>query len=788
MADSGARRGDTPTQATWTPELPPGGLAPVDLLEPSMDHVRLALEASGTGLWTWDLRTQAVSWSAQCFRIHGLGGDEKPEHAADFFLLVHPQDRERVERTVRAAIEDRSPYECEFRVVRPGGETVWVENRGRASYGPDGQPRVMMGTVVDISLRKRAAAAEEELALLQRGSAAEDAERVQLALDAGAIVGTWVWHVPGNHFAADELFARSFGLDPRVCREGLPLEQVMESIHAEDLPRVRDAIAEAMARGGPYRCEYRVRREDGLYHWIEANGRVELGADGAPLRFPGVLLDIGERRRAEAERDQANALLRTFIEAVPGVVYAKDRDGRMLVANRGVLDLVGKPAERIIGRTDAEFLDDREQAQVVMANDRQIMESGIPQKLLEEVRLPDGSPAWWLSSKAPLRAADGTVIGLIGASIDVTDRVRTEQTLRERERELQTLADNLPDIIARFDRELRHVFVNAAVERATGIPREHFLGRTNRELGMPAQLCDLWDAALRGAFERSERGTVEFAYDTPAGRRHFLSRFLPEAGPDGQVRNLLSIVSDVTLQKEGEQALRLESQRKDEFLATLAHELRNPLAPIRNSVQLLRRVGPASPHAGKAVDILDRQVGHMVRLVDDLLDVARIGQGKVDLQVATVSLQSAVDAALETSRPLVEAAGHALRVDLPAQPLLVKGDPVRLAQVFANLLNNAAKYTPRGGRIAVTAERAGDRALLRVADTGNGIPAHMLATVFDLFVQVRDHADQAQGGLGIGLSLVRRLVEMHGGTVEVHSAGPGAGSTFTVSLPLAGAA
>ncbi len=782
MADSGARRSDTQLQEVWSPELPPGGLGPPDLLEPAPDYVRLALEASGTGLWTWDLRSDAVRWSAQCQRIQGLGGDRQAEGAAAFFQRVHPGDRERVESALRSALASGAPYECEFHVVRPEGDTAWVEQRGRAARGPDGQPRFMAGTLVDIDARRRAA---EERALGVAREAAQHAERVQLALDAGAIVGTWVWTVPDNHFVADELFARSFGLDPRECREGLSLEQVMESIHAEDLPRVRQAIVEAMARGGPYRCEYRVRREDGQYHWIEANGRVELGADGAPLRFPGVLLDIGERRRAEAERDQANALLRTFIEAVPGVVYAKDRAGRMLVANRGVLELVGKPAEQVIGRTDAEFLDDRAQAEVVMANDRRIMDTGIPQKLLEEVRLPDGSPAWWLSSKAPLRAADGTVVGLIGASIDITDRLRVEDALRARERELQTLADNLPDIVARFDRDLRHVFVNAAVERATGRPREEFLGRTNRELGMPPQLCDLWDAALRGAFERNERGTLEFAFDTATGRRQFLSRYLPEPGPDGEVRHVLSIVSDVTLQKEGEQALRLESRRKDEFLATLAHELRNPLAPIRNSVQLLRRVGPDSPHAAKAVAILDRQVGHMVRLVDDLLDVARIGQGKVALELVTMTLQSAVDAALETSRPMIEGAGHRLRVELPLQPLPVRGDPLRLAQVFSNLLNNAAKYTPRGGDITVTAERVGDQGVVRIADTGNGIPAHMLGKVFDLFVQVRDHADQAQGGLGIGLSLVRRLVEMHGGTVQVHSAGAGQGSTFRVSLPLA---
>ncbi|MGJ8571166.1 MAG: PAS domain-containing protein [Hoeflea sp.] len=304
----------------------------------------------------------------------------------------------------------------------------WADELNYRQDGLDVFVRIVVAKVddgiaasfADLSDRRRA---EERMR--------EASERVQLALDAGAIIGTWVWEVPTDHFTADERFARSFALDPDRLRAGIRLQDAVQSIHPEDQARVGEAISEAMGRGGPYRCEYRVLQLDGNYRWIEANGRVELGADGTPRRFPGVLLDIEHRRAIEAERDRAAALLRTFTEAVPGVAFAKDREGRMLVANRGATELIGKPPEEYLGKTDVEFLDDEEQGRAIMATDRRIMETGRSEQVEEEVRLPDGTPAIWLSTKAPMKDEDGTVIGLIGSSIDITARRRAEEALRE---------------------------------------------------------------------------------------------------------------------------------------------------------------------------------------------------------------------------------------------------------------------------------------------------------------------------------------------------------------------
>jgi signal transduction histidine kinase/ActR/RegA family two-component response regulator len=232
-----------------------------------------------------------------------------------------------------------------------------------------------------------------------------------------------------------------------------------------------------------------------------------------------------------------------------------------------------------------------------------------------------------------------------------------------------------------------------------------------------------------------------------------------------------------------ERNLREEHRRKDEFLATLAHELRNPLGPLRTGLQLLGELERDHPAAPRVRDMMNRQFTHLVRLVDDLLDLSRVSRGLIELRKEIVDLATIVESAVETSSPLIEAGRHELSVLLPPEPLLVEADPVRLTQVLGNLLNNAAKYTPPGGRITLKGEREAHEVVVRVSDTGVGIPPDMLRRVFDMFTQVRGSANQEQAGLGIGLTLVRRLTDLHGGTVAAES--DGRGSTFTVRLPLA---
>lgn len=270
--------------------------------------------------------------------------------------------------------------------------------------------------------------------------------------------------------------------------------------------------------------------------------------------------------------------------------------------------------------------------------------------------------------------------------------------------------------------------------------------------------------------------------------RPFLTRVSPVKDDAGKVLHWFGTNTDITAQREAEDALRRADRRKDEFIATLAHELRNPLAPIRNAVEIMRlRARDIAEPLVLARDIIDRQSRHLARLVDDLLELSRITRGKLEVHKARVALQPAIEAALEATRPLAAQAGHELGAEMPREPLYVDADSTHLTQVFLNLLSNAVKFTPRGGRITLELERRGSEALVVVRDTGVGIPREHLPRLFEMFSQVTPALDRTQGGLGIGLALVRGLLELHAGSVHARSDGPDQGSEFEVRLPLAAA-
>ena len=394
----------------------------------------------------------------------------------------------------------------------------------------------------------------------------------------------------------------------------------------------------------------------------------------------------------------------------------------------------------------------------------------------------DGSVCHLYGGAAPLYDQHGAVRGAVGAFVDITGFKAAQSQLEMHERELRTLADNTPDILSRFDRQHRHTFVNAAVERATGRPPHEFLGKTQREMGMPAELVNRWESALQRVFDTGRACRIELSMPVRGAVRAYLTRLLPEPGADGHVGQVLAIAQDVTEQRQAEMAVRIAERRKDEFLATLAHELRNPLAPLRTGLHILER----EPDAQTATTVrlmMNRQLSTMVRLIDELLDVSRISAGKMTLRQERVSLQDVAGMAIETSASVLQASEHRLNIDRDSEPVWVRADPMRLAQVVSHLLHNAAKYTPPGGCITLSVVREGDTAVLRVSDNGLGIPPHLLGDVFHMFAQVNRTLKRAQGGLGVGLALARNIVGLHGGTVEARSGGLGEGSVFTVRLP-----
>ncbi len=360
-----------------------------------------------------------------------------------------------------------------------------------------------------------------------------------------------------------------------------------------------------------------------------------------------------------------------------------------------------------------------------------------------------------------------------------------ERQAQDERAELEVLYATAPIGLCVLDRELRWLRINGHLAELNGFPASAHLGHSVYDL-----LPDLAPQARQIIHQVMDSGEplhgVEVRGETPARpgqERIWIEHFNPLRNRHGEVIAVNVVCQEVTEQVRAETALLEADRRKDEFLATLAHELRNPLAPLRSGLDILQRTPAGSAAALRAQEMMARQLGHMVHLIDDLMDVSRIRTGKLELRRRRVALQEVIDTAMESSRPRLDAAHHRLTVSVPAEPLAVDADPVRLAQVLSNLVNNAAKYTSPGGRIEITAQAVDDRARIQVTDNGMGIPPSMLPHVFDLFTQVGHHAEHAQGGLGIGLALARQLVALHGGSLEAHSAGPGQGSTFTILLP-----
>ena len=404
-----------------------------------------------------------------------------------------------------------------------------------------------------------------------------------------------------------------------------------------------------------------------------------------------------------------------------------------------------------------------------------------------EFRFRHASGEWrWMDGRGrPFYGDDGQPSMLFGIGIDITARKRGEEATRELEDRFRVMADGMPQLawIARADGWID--WYNRRWYEYTGTTAKDMEGWGWQAVHDPDQL-----AAVMANWQRAITSGKPFEMVFPLRGadgvfRPFLTRASPLRDANGNVKYWFGTNTDITAQRDAEEALRVGDRRKDEFMATLAHELRNPLAPIRNAVSVMGRLAPLPERATWALQIIDRQSQHLTRLVDDLLDVSRITQGKVNLRKHRVSLLKPLRDAIEAVGSAVDAAGHELEVALPPDPLEVDADATRVTQIFFNLLGNAVKFTPPGGKVHVGAERMDGMAKVWVRDNGIGIPEEHVQNIFEMFSQVDSALQRTQGGLGIGLSLVRGLVELHGGKAEAHSPGTGKGSEFIVYLPLA---
>lgn len=492
--------------------------------------------------------------------------------------------------------------------------------------------------------------------------------------------------------------------------------------------------------------------------------------------------EVCERRAAEASLRQSEARLRRLTDAMPEIAYRCDPHGHVLYVNSRWREYTGADVGE--PQTNLAPVHPEDRAHVEEAW-RQALRSGTAFEAEFRLRRGhDGVYHWFLSRSLPFHDDDGSIAGWLGTTVDVHESRLAREIALESESRLRLAIEGTDAGL--WDQDLssgrmlwsertRELFgVDAGCETTPALLRS-FVD--------PADAPQLEAALGRLQGDPAQAITAEFRVRRPAGGvRWLLTRGRSYADDSGRVVRATGLVFDITPYKQLEEELRVADRRKDEFLAVLAHELRNPLAPIRYATRLLAADTPPDM-AADARRMIDRQLGHMARLLDDLLDVSRITRGVLELRRDTVDLRRIVDTSVQAARPLIESVGHRLEVQQPLTPIPVNGDATRLGQVIDNVLSNAAKYTESGGHISVEVAAQDEHAIVRVRDSGVGIAADVLPHIFELFVQGNSKAEGKAAGLGIGLALARQLVEMHGGTLDGASAGPGTGSEFTITLP-----
>jgi PAS domain S-box-containing protein len=725
--------------------------------------------------------------------------------------IVPAPNHELVRAKYREVIRTRRPLVYLETADLPAGRR-YGEITLTPILGPHGAVTHLLGSIKDVTdqmvAEERLRESEERAAFVRRSSG----------------VGFWYCDLPFDVLHWDERTKAHFHLPPDAR---VTIDTFYARLHPDDREPTRRAVDQSIDQRAPYDVDYRtVDPATGAEKWIRAIGRTAYAADGTPLRFDGVTIDVTDRKRADEAARRNEAWLRTVTDSLPALVSYLDRDLHYRFANRAYEDWFGLTPRQVVGKPSWEVI-----GEAIFEHRRPYMAAALAGEFVRFEGVTEHNRLGLRFTEViytPHREA-GQVAGFFVHVLDVTDRKRADAALAQQTDRLRLLWESASVLLTTDepDAMMRGLFTKIAphfqldtyfnfmvddsgnalhLESCIGIPDE--AAREIRRLEFGQAVCGnvaLHRRPITATFiQQSDDPKVQLvksfgirayacnpllAGDRLLGTLSFASRTREQFDAE-ELEFLATITRYVTVAYERirlVRELRETDRRKDEFLALLAHELRNPLAPLRNGLHVMRLSGDNPEAAGRLRAMMERQLAHMVRLIDDLLDVSRISRNKMELRRSRVLLSDVISNAVETARPLVEAAGHELSVALPTEPVFLDADLTRLSQVFGNLLTNSAKYTEAGGHIWLNAvHRDGEvgEVVVSVRDTGIGIPAEALPAIFDMFSQVDRSLERSTGGLGIGLALVRGLVEMHGGSVAAASDGPGCGSTFTVRLPV----
>ncbi|MBL8826855.1 MAG: PAS domain S-box protein [Planctomycetaceae bacterium] len=780
-------------------------------------HLASIVESSEDAIVSKTLDGVILSWNQGAERLFGYTAAEA---VGQPITLIIPADRIHEEQTILSHLRHGEPIR-HYETVRVAKSGEFIDISVTISPIRDASNQIVAASKIarNITRQKRAETAlqksERQLQIVTDTMAAAVAQ-----CDAA---GRYTW--------VSRRFAAWLNLSP----EQIVGQSIVDIVGQEGYDAIRGYVDRALA-GERVEFDMPVPFRTIGNRWVQAV-YVPTYPDIPPARPDGwvaVIHDITRSKELEEALRESEARFRNLANNAPALIWVHGTHGCEFV-NSAYLRYVGRSLEQVQGLNWSDFVHPDDGPRYMHGYQR-ALERHEPFETEFRFRRADGEYRWLRSSGVPRFAPDGKFLGLMGCSIDIDDMKRSSDAITSLKDELGVQLADLRRLhqmslhlskTLELDEILHETLRTAATIEGTELGQLSLcdndghalhttvyigLGDEARRLLEPLTTAE---GVCQLSFREARRVVIEDTDSDPLFEPHreaariagfravhctplvthsgdvlgVLSMYFREPHyPSNRelhlidlcVRQAVDFIESARLYAQ----LRESDRRKDEFLAMLAHELRNPLAPISNSLHLLRLSTDLPPVVESVRDIMERQVNHMVRLVDDLLEVSRITRGKIELRKERVDLAAVISSAVETSRPAIDAAGHQLAISLPPQPMMLDADLVRLAQVIANLLNNAAKYTNHGGQIWLHVRQEGDEAVISVRDNGLGIPPSMLPRVFDMFAQADRNLSHSQGGLGIGLALAKSLVQLHGGRIEAHSAGPGTGSEFIVRLPL----
>jgi PAS domain S-box-containing protein len=642
--------------------------------------------------------------------------------------------------------------------------------------------------------------------------ARESKDRLKQALEASRI-GTWEWNIQTGEIAWSDTLEPLHGL-ARGAFSGT-FEAYSELIHPEDLPLFNEAVARAVEQGTDYDLEFRIVWPDGSVHWVEGKGRAFQDEAGKPLRMSGLALDITDRKQAEEALRASQERYRAFVANSSEGIWRFELDepvstdlpadeqidlcyqhGYLAECNNAMAEMYGfSRAEEIVGARLGDLLvrDDPNNVEYLRA----FINSGYRLTEAESHEVDrEGRQKYFLNNLVGV-VEGGKILRAWGTQRDVTERKISEESLRESEGRFRRVVEsNIIGVsFSNINGEITDA--NDAYLQMLGLTRAELLaGLVRWDEMTPPEYAHLDTRAIEEIKAKGVCAPFEKEHIRRDGTR--VPVLISSARLDDSSEHCVCFIVDLTEQKRAEEKLavlfaseqeaRIEAENanrtKDEFLATLSHELRTPLTAMLGWTRMLRQKELDEATAAHALETVERNAKAQAQLIEDLLDVSRIISGKLRLDVRPVGLVSIIEAALDSVRPAAEAKTIRLQATLDPMAGLVSGDAARLQQIAWNLLANAVKFTPREGHVSIRLERADSHAEITVSDTGQGINADFLPFVFDRFRQADSSTTRAHGGLGLGLAIVRHLVELHGGTVHAESPGEGQGATFKVKIPL----